>query len=45
MGIALLEEVLDKFHRHVTVNGEVVNIRFYPPKPGDKVAVRENLNH
>lgn len=28
-------------HRHVTVNGEVVNISSYHLKPGDKVAVRE----
>jgi small subunit ribosomal protein S4 len=28
-------------HRHVTVNGEQVNIPSYHLKPGDKVAVRE----
>jgi small subunit ribosomal protein S4 len=28
-------------HRHVTVNGEVVNIPSYHLEPGDKVAVRE----
>jgi len=28
-------------HRHVTVNGEVVNISSYQLKAGDKVAVRE----
>jgi small subunit ribosomal protein S4 len=28
-------------HRHVTVNGEIVNIASYHLKPGDKVAVRE----
>ena len=28
-------------HRHVTVNGELVNIPSYHLKPGDKVAVRE----
>ena len=28
-------------HRHITVNGEVVNIHSYHLKPGDKVAVRE----
>ncbi len=28
-------------HKHVTVNGEVVNIPSYHLKPGDKVAVRE----
>jgi len=28
-------------HRHITVNGEVVNIPSYSLKPGDKVAVRE----
>lgn len=27
-------------HRHITVNGEVVNIPSYQLKPGDKVAVR-----
>ena len=28
-------------HRHITVNGELVNIQSYHLKPGDKVAVRE----
>ncbi len=28
-------------HRHVTVNGEIVNIPSYQLKPGDKVSVRE----
>ena len=28
-------------HRHVTVNGEIVNIPSYHLKPGDKIAVRE----
>lgn len=28
-------------HRHITVNGEVVNIPSYHLKPGDKLAVRE----
>lgn len=28
-------------HRHITVNGEVVNIPSYHIKPGDKIAVRE----
>ena len=28
-------------HKHITVNGEVVNIASYHLKPGDKVAVRE----
>jgi small subunit ribosomal protein S4 len=28
-------------HRHVTVNGELVNIPSYHLKPGDKVSVRE----
>ena len=28
-------------HRHITVNGEVVNIPSYSLKPGDEVAVRE----
>jgi small subunit ribosomal protein S4 len=27
-------------HRHITVNGEVVNIPSYQLKPGDKIAVR-----
>ena len=28
-------------HRHITVNGELVNIASYTLKPGDVVAVRE----
>ncbi len=28
-------------HRHITVNGELVNIPSYSLRPGDKVAVRE----
>ena len=28
-------------HRHITVNGEVVNIPSYHLRPGDKVAIRE----
>jgi small subunit ribosomal protein S4 len=28
-------------HKHITVNGEVVNIPSYSVKPGDVVAVRE----
>jgi small subunit ribosomal protein S4 len=28
-------------HRHITVNGKVVNIPSYTLRPGDKVAVRE----
>lgn len=28
-------------HRHITVNGEIVNIPSYSLKPGDKVGVRE----
>lgn len=28
-------------HRHITVNGDVVNVSSYHLKPGDKVAVRE----
>jgi small subunit ribosomal protein S4 len=28
-------------HRHITVNGSVVNIPSYTLKPGDKIAVRE----
>lgn len=28
-------------HRHITVNGEVVNVPSYHLKPGDKVTVRE----
>jgi small subunit ribosomal protein S4 len=41
--LLLLEELLVKLvsHRHITVNGEVVNIPSYHLKPGDKVAVRE----
>ncbi|XOD67981.1 MAG: 30S ribosomal protein S4 [Flavobacteriales bacterium Tduv] len=33
-------------HRHITVNGEVVNIPSYTLKPGDKIGVREkSKNH
>ena len=32
-------------HRHITVNGEVVNIPSYQLKAGDVVAVREKSNH
>ncbi len=28
-------------HRHITVNGEIVNVPSYHLKPGDKVAIRE----
>jgi small subunit ribosomal protein S4 len=28
-------------HRHITVNGELVNVPSYHLKPGDKIAVRE----
>ncbi len=28
-------------HRHITVNGEIVNIPSYQLKAGDKIAVRE----
>jgi small subunit ribosomal protein S4 len=28
-------------HRHITVNGQLVNIPSYQLKPGDEVAVRE----
>lgn len=28
-------------HRHITVNGDVVNVPSYHLKPGDKIAVRE----
>ena len=28
-------------HRHITVNGEIVNVSSYHLKPGDKVAIRE----
>lgn len=28
-------------HRHITVNGEIINIPSYSLKPGDKVGVRE----
>ena len=31
-------------HRHITVNGELVNIPSYLLKAGDVIAVRENLN-
>ena len=31
-------------HRHVTVNGKIVNIPSYSLKVGDVVGVRENLN-
>jgi small subunit ribosomal protein S4 len=44
MGVAPSEEGQDNIsHRHITINGEVVNIPSYHLKPGDKVAVRENL--
>jgi small subunit ribosomal protein S4 len=44
MGITPSRRGADNFsHRHVTVNGDVVNIASYL-KPGDKVAVRESLN-
>jgi small subunit ribosomal protein S4 len=41
--VSLLLEELRQIvsHRHVTVNGEVVNIPSYHLRPGDKVAVRE----
>ena len=32
-------------HRHITVNGQVVNVPSYQLKPGDIVGVRENQNH
>jgi small subunit ribosomal protein S4 len=28
-------------HRHITVNGEIVNVPSYHLKPGDRVAIRE----
>jgi small subunit ribosomal protein S4 len=43
MGIAPSRRAASQIvsHRHITVNGEVVNIPSYHLKPGDKVAVRE----
>ncbi len=43
MGIASTRRAARQIvsHRHVTVNGELVNIPSYHLKPGDKVAVRE----
>lgn len=32
-------------HKHVTVNGEVVNIPSYSLKPGDKVSLKEKTAH
>jgi small subunit ribosomal protein S4 len=31
-------------HRHITVNGKLVNIPSYTLRAGDVIAVRENLN-
>jgi small subunit ribosomal protein S4 len=31
-------------HRHITVNGEIVNIPSFNLKPGDVVALEKNLN-
>ncbi len=43
MGIAPSRRAGRQFvgHRHITVNGEIVNIPSYQVQPGDKVAVRE----
>jgi small subunit ribosomal protein S4 len=43
MGIASTRRAARQFvsHRHITVNGEVVNVPSYQLKPGDKVGVRE----
>tara|TARA_R110002020_G_scaffold62599_3_gene167278 strand:+ start:171 stop:776 length:606 start_codon:yes stop_codon:yes gene_type:complete len=43
MGIAPSRRAARQFvsHRHITVNGELVNIPSYQIKPGDVVAVRE----
>jgi len=43
MGIAPSRRAARQFvsHRHITVNGEVVNVASYHLKAGDKVAVRE----
>jgi len=43
MGIARSRAAARQFvsHRHITVNGKVVNIPSYQVKPGDIVAVRE----
>jgi len=43
MGVASTRSQARQFvgHKHITVNGEVVNIPSYSVKPGDIVAVRE----
>ena len=43
MGIASTRRAARQIvsHRHITVNGELVNIPSYHLKPGDRVAVRE----
>lgn len=43
MGIAPTRRAARQFvtHRHITVNGEVVNVPSYQLKPGDEVGVRE----
>lgn len=43
LGIAPTRRAARQFvgHRHITVNGDVVNIPSYQLRPGDKVAVRE----
>ncbi|MEZ7496208.1 30S ribosomal protein S4 [Leeuwenhoekiella aequorea] len=43
MGIAPSRRSARQFvsHRHITVNGELVNIPSYQVKPGDNIAVRE----
>ena len=43
MGIAPSRRAARQFvsHRHITVNGDIVNIPSYQVLPGDKIAVRE----
>lgn len=43
MGFARTRSAARQFvsHRHITVNGEVVNIPSYHLRPGDEIAVRE----
>jgi small subunit ribosomal protein S4 len=43
LGIATTRRAARQFvsHRHITVNGEVVNIPSYKLRPGDLVGVRE----
>ena len=44
MGVAKTRAAARQFvsHKHITVNGKVVNIPSYSVKPGDIVGVREN---